>query len=344
MKIGLVGYQGSGKSTVFEWLTGQKPDPALSHTIQSAMAAIPEPRIEGLCQIYKPKKISQASLELIDTPGLSRSHEGSAARLALIREAGCLVLVIDAFGRTDPFSDMQAFDGDLILADMEIVTNRIARVVESKRKPLPKAEQEALHHEHTTLTKVLEALENGTPLADWNLTDDQLKVTRSFRLFGEKPRVILFNTADDETKPERFTSLGTPETPVIALPAGLESELAKMSPEDRADFQAEMGVGGADRDAVIRTLMLTSGQRLFLTAGEKEVRSWLLHQGGTALEAAASIHTDIAKGFIRAEIFDYRDLMRLGSEREVKAAHLVRQEPKGYVVQDDDLLFIHFSK
>ncbi len=344
MKIGLVGYQGSGKSTVFEWLTGQKPDPALSHTIQSAMAAIPEPRIEGLCQIYKPKKISQASLELIDTPGLSRSHEGSAARLALIREAGCLVLVIDAFGRTDPFSDMQAFDGDLILADMEIVTNRIARVVESKRKPLPKAEQEALHHEHTTLTKVLEALENGTPLADWNLTDDQLKVTRSFRLFGEKPRVILFNTADDETKPERFTSLSTQQTPVIALPAGLESELAKMSPEDRADFQAEMGVGGADRDAVIRTLMLTSGQRLFLTAGEKEVRSWLLHQGGTALEAAASIHTDIAKGFIRAEIFDYRDLMRLGSEREVKAAHLVRQEPKGYVVQDDDLLFIHFSK
>jgi hypothetical protein len=104
-----------------------------------------------------------------------------------------------------------------------------------------------------------------------------------------------------------------------------------------------MGVGGADRDAVIRTLLQTSGQRLFLTAGEKEVRTWLLHQGGTALEAAASIHTDIARGFIRAEIFDYRDLIRLGSEREVKAAHLVRQEPKDYVIQDDDILFIRFS-
>jgi ribosome-binding ATPase len=344
MKIGLVGYQGSGKSTVFEWMTGQKPDPALGHTAQSAMAVIPEPRVEGLCQIYKPKKITRASLELVDTPGLSRSHEGSAARLALIREAGCLVLVIDAFGRTDPKSDLEAFDSDLILADMEIVSNRIARVVETLKKPVPKQEREAYEHEHDTLKTVLEALERGKPLGESDMTDDQLRVTRSFRLFGEKPRVVIFNTADDEANPERFTSLSTPETPILALPAGLELELAKMSPEDRAAFEAEMGVGGADRDAMIRTLLTASRQRLFLTAGDKEVRTWLLQQGGTALDAAASIHTDLAKGFIRAEIFDYRDLMRLGSEREVKAAHLVRQEPKGYVIQDDDVLFIHFSK
>ena len=344
MKIGLVGYQGSGKSTVFEWITGQRPDPALGHTAQSAMAVIPEPRINGLCRIYKPKKVSQASLELVDTPGLSRSHEGSAARLAMIREAGCLVLVIDAYGRSDPKVDLETFDTDLILADMEIVSNRIKRVEESLRKPLPRVEHEVLQHEEVTLKTVLEALERGKPLREGDMSDDQLRVTRSFRLFGEKPRVVIFNTADDETRPERFTSLGTPETPVLAVPAGLELELAKMSPEDRADFQKELGVGGTDRDAVIRTLLKTSRQRLFLTAGEKEVRSWLLPQGGTALDAAASIHTDLAKGFIRAEIFDYRDLMRLGSEREVKAAHLVRQEPKGYVIQDDDILFIHFSK
>ncbi|MEI8372097.1 MAG: DUF933 domain-containing protein [Planctomycetota bacterium] len=344
MKIGLVGYQGSGKSTVFEWMTGQRPDPALGHTAQSAMAVIPEPRVEGLCQIYKPKKVSMASLELVDTPGLSRSHEGSAARLALIREAGCLVLVIDAYGRTDPKADMEAFDTDLILADMEIVSNRITRVAETLRKPLPKVEHEGYLHEHATLKTVLESMEQGKPLRESDMTDDQLRVTRSFRLFGEKPRVVIFNTADDETKPERFTSLSTPETPMLAVPAGLELELAKMNPEDRAAFQAEMGVGGTDRDAVIRTLLKTSRQRLFLTAGEKEVRTWLLHEGGTALDAAASIHTDLAKGFIRAEIFDYRDLVRLGSEREAKAAHLVRQEPKGYVIQDDDVLFIHFSK
>ncbi len=344
MKIGLVGYQGSGKSTVFEWLTGQKPDPALGHTAQSAMVVVPEPRIEGLCKIYKPKKVSMASLELVDTPGLSRSHEGSAARLAMIREAGCLVLVIDAYSRSDPQADLETFDTDLILADMEIVSNRIKRVEESLRKPLPRVEHEALQHEEATLKTVMEALDRGKPLRESDMTDDQLRVTRSFRLFGEKPRVVIFNTADDEARPERFTALSTPQTPVLAVPAGLELELAKMDPKDRAEFQAELGVGGTDRDAVICTLLKTSGQRLFLTAGEKEVRSWLLHQGGTALDAAAAIHTDLAKGFIRAEIFDYRDLVRLGSEREVKAAHLVRQEPKGYVIQDDDILFIHFSK
>ena len=157
MKIGLVGYQGSGKSTVFEWLTGQKPDPALAHTSQSAMAVIPEPRVEGLCGIYKPKKVTLASLEIVDTPGLSRSHEGSAARLALIREAGCLVLVIGAFSGSDPKADLETFDADLILADMEIVTNRIARVAESLRKPLPKQERETLEHEHATLKTVLAA-------------------------------------------------------------------------------------------------------------------------------------------------------------------------------------------
>ena len=202
---------------------------------------------------------------------------------------------------------------------MEIVSNRLTRVEESLRKPLPRQEHETLQHEQATLKTVLAALERGKPLRENEMTDDQRRVTRAFRLFGEKPRVVFFNTADDESKPERFTSLSTPETPVVAIPAGLELELARMTPEDRAEFQKEMGVGGADRDGLIRLLMTTSGQRLFLTAGEKEVRTWLLHAGGTALDAAAAIHTDLAKGFIRAEIFDYRDLMRLGSEREAES-------------------------
>jgi ribosome-binding ATPase len=343
MKIGVAGYQGSGKSTVFEWLTGVKPDPALAHTGQAAMATIPEARIEGLCKIYHPKKVTLAALELVDTPGLSRSHEGNAARLALIREAGCLVLVVAAFGRTDPMADLRSLDEDLILADMEIVSGRMKRVEDSLRKPLPKQEHETLLHEQATLKTVLASLEEGKPLRESDMTEEQLKVTRSFRLLGEKPRVVLFNTADDEAHPERFTSLIPPEIPSVAIPVGLESELAKMSPEDRAEFEREMGIGRADRDGLIRTLLRTSGQRLFLTAGDKEVRTWLLREGGTALEAAASIHTDLARGFIRAEVMNYNDLMRLGSERELKAHHLMRQEPKDYVICDDDILFIRFS-
>jgi ribosome-binding ATPase YchF (GTP1/OBG family) len=343
MKIGLVGYQGSGKSTLFEWLTSVPADPAKAHTGQSAMAAIPEPRIEQLVEVYHPKKITMASIEVVDTPGLSRTHEGNAARLALIREAGCLVFVVAAFDGSDPMSNLSAFEEDLMLADMEILTNRVARVEESLKKPLPKAEHDKMVHEEATLKIVLTAIESGEPLREAHMTDEQLVVTRAFRLLSEKPRLLIVNTADDEDNPQRFTDAATDTLHIAAVPAGLELELARMTPEDRAEFEKEMGVGGTDRDHLIRTLMDVSGQMLFFTAGEKEVRTWILRKGGTAVEAAGNIHSDLARGFIRAETMTCNDLVRLGSEREVKAEHLVRQEPKDYVVQDDDIINIKFS-
>jgi ribosome-binding ATPase len=343
MKIGLVGYQGSGKSTLFEWLTGIKADAALSHTGQSGMCPIPDPRIAQLCKIYSPKKITVASIEIVDTPGLSRSHEGNATRLGLLREAGCLVLVVPAYDRPDPLVDLRSFEEDLLLADMEIVSGRLKKVEESLKKPLPRQEREQLQHEEATLRIVLAAMDAGQPIREAHMTEEQRKVTRAFRLFSEKPRLVIVNTADDETEPQRFTALSTAEVPIVAVPAGLELELARMSPEDRAEFQQEMGVGGTDRDSLIRTVLKTSGQSTFFTAGEKEVRTWLLHQGGTALEAADGIHSDLARGFIRAEVMTVADLVRLGSEREIKANHLLRQEPKDYVIQHDDIIFIRFS-
>ncbi len=343
MKIALVGYKGAGKSTLFEWLTGTRADPALAHTLQSAMVPVPEPRVEALARIYHPKKVTYASLEIVDTPGLSRTHEGNAARLAQIREAGCLVLVVPAFDGSDPAAQLRTFLEDFILADMEIVANRIQRVEDQLRKPLPRHEHEQLEHEHQTLKTVLSGLESGRPLAEAEMTDDQRRATRAFRLLTEKPRMAVINTADDETHPERFLSAMPADLPAVAISVGLERELSKMSPEEQAAFRAEMGVGGADRQQLLRTLMDVSGQHLFLTAGEKEVRSWMIRKGGTAIEAAGIIHTDLARGFIRAEVMHCADLVRLGSEREVKAHHLVRQEPKDYVIQDDDVILIRFS-
>ncbi|HUT09856.1 MAG TPA: DUF933 domain-containing protein, partial [Thermoguttaceae bacterium] len=302
MKVGLVGYQGSGKSTLFEWLTSVSPDPAQSHTAQSAMATIPEPRIEPLVEVYHPKKITHAALEIVDTPGLSRSHEGNAARLALIREARCLVLVAAAFDGSDPAADMRSFDEDLMLADMEILSGRIGRIEEAVKKPLPRAERDHLLHEEETLKLVLSAIESDKPLREADMTEEQLKVTRSFRLLSEKPRIVIVNTADDEERPERFGEMATENVPVIALPAGLELELSKMSTEDRREFEEEMGLQSVDRDHVIRKLLDASGQLLFFTCGDKEVRCWLLRKGGTAVEAAGNIHTDLARGFIRAEV------------------------------------------
>jgi ribosome-binding ATPase YchF (GTP1/OBG family) len=328
---------------LFQWLTGVAPDVALSHTAQSAMATIPDPRVAQLCKVYNPKKVTLAAMEVVDTPGMRRDHEGNAARLALIREAGCLVFVVAAFGRCDPAADLRSFDEDLLLADMEIVSGRLKRVEESLKKPLPRTEREQFQHEEATLKLVMAAMEAGNPLREDQMTEEQQKVTRAFRLFSEKPRLVIINTADDETQPERFTAMGTPHVPVLPIPAGLEMELSKMTPEDRAEFEQEMGVGGTDRDQLIRTLLKTSGQAIFFTAGEKEVRTWLLRSGGTAVEAAGNIHSDLARGFIRAEVMTCADLVRLGSERELKAHHLVRQEPKDYVIQDDDILFIRFS-
>ena len=343
MKIGLVGYQGSGKSTLFEWLTQVEADLSLSHVGQSAMAQVSDPRMQGLAGVYSPKKIVYASLEIVDTPGLGRTHQGNPSRLAVIREAGCLVLVVAAFDGSDPASELNKFDEDLLLADMEIVTGRIERVKEALKKPIPRQEREQLQHEQETLVVVVAAMESGNPLRQADMTDEQRKVTRPFRLFSEKPRMVVVNTADDEGHPERFAESLPSEIPVVAVPVGLELELSRMTPEERVEFEEEMGVGGADRDQLIRTMMDTSGQMLFFTASEKEVRSWMLRKGGTAVEAAGGIHTDLARGFIRAEVMTVSDLVRLRSERELKAQNLVRQEPKDYVVQDDDIVHIRFN-
>jgi ribosome-binding ATPase len=341
MKIGLVGYQGSGKSTLFEWLTGVKPDPAVAHVGQSAMAPVPEPRVQDLCEIYHPKKVTLAALELVDTPGLSRTHEGNAARLGLIREAGCMVLVVSGFDRPNPLADVTSFAEDALLADLEIVSGRVERLRESVKKPRPNRDQELA--ELAALEQVLAALEAGKPLLAASMSDEQLKATRSFRLLSEKPMLVLVNAADDAEDLDSIAAKAPPGLRVFAVRVGLELELARMSPEDRADFEREMGLSGSRRDETLRTILDVSGQMLYFTAGEKEVRTWMLRQGGTALEAADNIHTDLARGFIRAETMQCADLIRLGSERELKAHNLVRQEPKDYVIRDGDILNIRFS-
>jgi GTP-binding protein YchF len=341
MKIGIVGYQGAGKSTLFHWLTGVAPDPSLAHTTQSAMALIPDPRIAQLCEIYKPKKITQAALEIVDTPGLSRTHEGSAQKLAAIREAGALVMVVAAYGGTDPAADLRNFDDDLLIADLDILSGRVERLKDQLRKP--RADKEKDQQELDLLTPLLAELESGKPLHSYPLSAEQRKAIRSFQLFSEKPRLIVVNTSDTEAQPDRFRPLAPEGTDLFAFSISLQMDLAAMSPEERDEFCREMQIQPADKDELIRRIMHASGQMTFFTAGEKEVRTWLLEQGGTALEAAAGIHTDLARGFIRAETMTVSDIVRLGSEREIKAAGLMRQEPKDYVIKDDDIINIKHS-
>ncbi len=342
MKIGLVGYQGSGKSTLFEWLTGIRPDPALAHAAQSAMAAVPDARVEPLCRIYQPKKVTLASLELVDTAGLSRTHEGNAVKLGLIREAGALVVVVNAFSaQANPIADLNTFEEDLLLADLSIVSGRVDKLKDSTRKPRPNRDQELA--ELAALEPLSAVLESGQPLTSIQMSDDQMKATRSFRLLTEKPKLIILNIADDNTTPDDLLKKVPAGSRAVAVPVGLELELERMKADERAAFKAEMGIAAFDRDGLLRTILEVSDQMLYFTAGEKEVRTWMLRKGGTALEAAANVHSDLARGFIRAETMSCPDLIRLGSEREIKAAGLMRQEPKDYILRDGDILNIKFS-
>ncbi|MDR0609993.1 MAG: DUF933 domain-containing protein [Planctomycetaceae bacterium] len=343
MKIGLVGYKGSGKSTLFQWLTGMPADPALSHTLQSATAPIPEQRFDALIEIYKPKKVTYASIEIVDTPGLARDQQGNPARLALLREADALVWVVPTFDGSDPAREIGAFREDTILADLEIILNRIEKVTEQNKRPVPKSEHEKFEFELATLELLREGLESGQPVKEDQLTPEQQRIVRGFRLLSGKPRMMIINTADDETDLKQYEKFAEPNVPVTAISVRLETELDRMLPEEKADFLNEMQLPSTDRKIVIKMMLDASGQMTFLTAGEKEIRTWLVTKGGTALDAAAAIHTDMAKGFIRAEVTKAEDLIRLGSERAVKAENLVRREPKDYLIQDGDIFLFHFS-
>jgi len=342
MRIGIVGYQGSGKSTVFELLTGVKPDIGKAHTGQLGTAIVPDERFDRLVEMYRPKKESPAQIELFDTPGLSRGEQaGNAKRLGIIREANALVHVVGAFTGSDPVADVEAFVTDLVLADLQVVTNRIERLEKDVTKPLPnKADLQA---ELDGLRPLEARLSEGQTLHGLELTPVQEKAVRAFALLSGKPHLVLLNTADSDVDAESVAKIEALGQMVVAGPLGLELEVAELPDEERALFAEEMGLGEPSRDKVMQAIFQLTDLITFFTCGEKEVHAWLLKRGSNAVEAADSIHSDLARGFIRAEVQSVDDLLRLGSEREVKAAGLHHTEGKDYIVQDGDEIEIRFN-
>ncbi|HEY3964844.1 MAG TPA: DUF933 domain-containing protein [Planctomycetaceae bacterium] len=341
MRIGLVGYQGGGKSSVFELLTGTKPDPSKSHTGQVGMAVLPDPRFDGLVKLYNPKKISPAKIELFDTPGLDRQQgENNNQRISVVREANALVHVIGAYAGGDPIADARTFEDDLMLADLQVVENRIERLQASVKKNRP--DRVESQEELDLILPIHEMLQAGKLLRDAEFTADQEKVTRSFSLLTRKPQLILLNTADatDESATAPLTAAGYK---VVAAPLGLELEVQALEESERAAFAADFGLKEPSHDRVLRAIFDATEQITFFTSDEKEVRAWLLRRGMTAHEAAGAIHTDLARGFIRAEIMAVDDLLRLGSEREVKAANLYHTVGKDHVMRDGDEIVVRFS-
>lgn len=342
MKLGLVGYQGGGKSTVFELLTGNAPDVSKAHTGQMGSATIPDGRFDRLVELFQPKKVTPARIELFDTPGLGRdSRSNNAQRLGVIREAAALIQVIGVFNDADPEAEISQFDQDLVLADLQVVSNRLERVRKDATKPRP--DREELQAEIEALEPIEAKLEAGESTAGMEFTKLQVQVTRSFSLLTHKPRLIVLNTADSAFNDGAIASLEASGHRVVAAPFGLELEVGQLPESDRAEFAAEMGLGEPSRERLLRTIFEITNQLTFYTCDEKEVHAWILPRGANVLEAAHSIHSDLARGFIRAEVMSTNDLLELGSEREVKAAGLHHLEGKEYIVQDGDEIVIRFN-
>ena len=342
MKMGLVGYAGSGKSTVFEWLTGEKPDPAKVQQGQTAMADVPDDRLAKIAAVIKPKKTTYTKVAVLDTPGvMADERKDNPRRLGIIREANGMVVVLDGFSRSDFAEQLRKFREELLFADLEVVSNRIPKIEAGLKKAKPAKEREADEAELALLRRVVDAFEAGKPASQLGLSDDEEKSLRSFQLLTLKPEIVFVNRGDsgfNDPLPADLLALAPNAT---QAPVKLETELAALGDEDRAMFMADLGITEFRRDATIRAMFYGVGREVFFTTGEDECRTWSIPKSCTAVEAAACIHNDLADRFVRANVISYDDFVACGySEKEAKARGVNRTEGKTYIVKDADILHI----
>jgi len=341
MKVGIAGFSTSGKSTVFQWLTGAKPDPSKREHGQLGIAKVIDERLTWLSSQFKPKKTTPTTLEMLDTPGLSPTERrDNPRRLGILRDANGLVIVLSGYAGGDLVKELLAFREEMLFADLEIVTNRIEKLQDSLKKPRPAKQKELEQTELTLLTRVREVLELGKGAATLGLKEDEEKVIRSFQLLTLKPEFVLVNIGDDGIGKALPAELVALSPHAYAAPTKLELELEELTPEDRQAFMADLGMTGSSRDKALHTIFYAMGRIVFFTVGEDECRSWAVTKGSNAQESAGEIHTDLSRGFVRGEVVGYEDFKRVGSMKEAKTNGVYRLESKTYIVKDGDIMHI----
>ena len=275
MKIGIAGYSGSGKTTVWQWLTGKTPDLSKTQQGQLADCDVPDERLAWLSAQFKPKKTTAAKMWLLDTPGLMPSERrDNPRRLAIMRDAYGLLIVLAGHNNGDLAKELRDFREEILFADLEIVTNRIDKLQDNLRKPRPAKVKEMDQAELDLLQRVRDALEAGKPASALGLKEDEEKAIRSFQLLTLKPEFVMVNVGDDAIGKALPAELLTLAPNALSAPAKLELELEELTPEDRQAFMKDLGLVASNRDQVLHTIFYAMGQNVFFTVGEDECRAW----------------------------------------------------------------------
>jgi len=345
MKVGLVGFAGSGKTTVFNTLTGLNVPTGFGGEVHLGAVKVPDDRIDALSRIFKPKKTTYAEIVFSDIPGEHGAESKGLSRKALeqIRDQDVLCLVLRAFSNPalerapDPAGDLQAFLTECLLADLGIVERRLDRARKEKLDPMEVA---AFH----TMKAMLEQELPIRALPAQSLNRDLLK---GYGLLTDRPLLVALNQSEDEAaQPMPASIVRTLETQRAAgmvLSASVEAEIAAMDGADQAAFLADLGLSEPALSRFIRTAYSLLDLISFLTVGEDEVRAWPIRRGTRARQAAGRIHSDLERGFIRAEVTPFDQFTRYGSEHAAREAGQLKLEGKDYVVADGDILSIRFN-
>ncbi|HHU62616.1 MAG TPA: redox-regulated ATPase YchF [Clostridiales bacterium] len=361
MKIGIVGLPSVGKTTLFNLLTGS--DVAVSEFSVAKIDAnigickIPDSRIDFLSKLYKPKKTTYATIETIDVPGLvSGSSTGKGVGnqfLDTIRKVDALVHVLRVFeddnvphvdGSIDPMRDIETVNMELLFADLGVIDNRIKRIETAK-----KVTKENLS-ELEVLKKCKAGLEQGLLIHNLELDDEEKRHLKTFEFLSEKPIILVANLDEQQLITKDYPSRDSlmeysrkVNTPLIELCVKSELEIAQLDPEDRQAFLEDLGISESGIDRLAKTAYEHLGLISFLTTGQDEVKAWTIKRNTTAKKAAGKVHSDIERGFIRAEVCKFDDLKELGSMGKVKEMGLLSVEGKDYIVQDGDIISFRFN-
>lgn len=364
MQIGIIGLQTSGKTTIFNALTHGHAETSAGGGEKDAnrgVAHVPDERIDFLVNIHHPKKTTYASVEFTDVAGLAKGsgkEKGFSSRfLGDLRDMEALLIAVRIFksdsvphpeGAVDPARDLDAVMTELILADMAVIEKRLPRIGESWKKQVDKRKE--LNKEKESLQRFLEALNNDQPIISIDPTPGEIQLyIRPYGLLSGKQMLCAANVSDLTDKDEQDALAQLQDAadrwkmPVIPINAQLEHDLLEFPPEEWDVYYQESGLDGPARGKIIQESYRILKQHSFLTCGPDEVRAWTIPVGMKAQQAAGKIHSDIERGFIRAEVIAFQDWKQYGSEDEVKKAGKFRLEGKEYIVQDGDVINFRFS-